>query len=1026
MFGIPEYHKSLETLHYGCEKPRAYFIPFPDEAGALSDNRDESVFFKNLCGEWDFKWYPSARGLTGEAYPEMPEDHDKMTVPMNWQMALGKGYDVPNYTNVNYPYPVDPPHVPDENPCAVYQREFTLCNYQLTNKDVFINFECVDSCFYLWINGKFCAYSQVSHMTSEINITDLVHFGKNEITVLVYKWCDGSYLEDQDMYRASGIFREVYLLFREKARINDFFVRTDLTEDFGSATLKVELDTTAKAKVSAKLLDQNGTVIATASPKAGAKSFKMEIEAPQLWSDEIPTLYKLILTCGGEVIAQDVGFRKIEIKGAVIYINGQKVKGLGVNRHDSHPILGHATPLPHMIEDLMIMKRHNVNLIRTSHYPNDPRFYALCNRYGFYVVDEADIETHGMCRVGWWNRFTDGEDWTEAYLDRAERMLERDKNQPSIIMWSVGNESGAGINHRKMIEYYKNRDGSRLVHAEDESRAAFYAIQDMEKGKTPVHPPEFYREYTEVESRMYPSIGEIKKYYLGENAKKPLYLCEYCHAMGNGPGDVGLYRDLMWEHDEFFGGCVWEYTDHSVGIRQADGSYHYTYGGDFGDKPNDGNFCVDGLVYPDRRPHTGFLEVKEAYLPIKTEVTDIACGEVNVTSRRFFKPLYDVDMYWRLTVNGKTVQNGMIPSVGSMPGETMTYYLPYDITGLTGYVYLDISYRQAQATPWAEAGYEMGHCQFAVCEDRGETAAEAAGSVSVSETAQSYDIEVGETVYTIDKISGMLAQITDNGKKMLERPVVPTVWRAPTDNDRRIKEKWMEVGYDRTTVKCYGVRIGETTMDKAEVIADISLGGYIRKPVLHATVTYTVTSDGALRIANDVKVDKDMWFLPRYGLELVMTEGSEDFSYFGMGPMEAYRDKRLAATMGVYGGKVIDNIEHYVRPQENNSHADTKWATVSYTAGAGLYFDCEGEGFTFCASKYSAKQLTEKAHDYELTPEAVTYVNLDYAQSGIGSNSCGPELEPQYRLSEKEFKWTVRIKPTTASKLRPFDELAKR
>ena len=1026
MFGIPEYHKTLDTLHYGCEKPRAYFIPYADEAGAIADNRDASAFFKNLCGEWDFKWYPSNASLTGESCPEMPEEHDKMTVPMNWQNALGKGYDVPNYTNVNYPYPVDPPHVPDKNPCAVYRRTFNLTENQIKDKDVFINFEGVDSCFYLWINGAFCAYSQVSHMTSEINVTELVKAGKNEITVLVYKWCDGSYLEDQDMWRASGIFREVYLLFREKSRITDYFVRTELAEDFGHATVKVELETTPKAKVTAKLLAPNGGALATAKGRAGAKSLKFEIDSPELWSDEAPTLYKLILTCEGEFICQDVGIRKIEIKGAVVYINGQKVKARGVNRHDSHPILGHATPMPHMIEDLMIMKRHNVNCIRTSHYPNDPRFLNLCNRYGFYVVDETDLETHGMTVVGRWSRFTNGDDWTEAYMDRAERMLERDKNQPCIIMWSVGNESGAGKNHRKMIEYFKSRDGSRMVHAEDESRFAHNGELDAENGKTPATPPEVYREYLDVESRMYPSPAEIQKYYLGDKAKKPFYLCEYCHAMGNGPGDLKAYWDLIWANDEFFGGCVWEYTDHSVGIRQPDGSYHYTYGGDFGDRPNDGNFCVDGLVYPDRTPHTGFLEVKQAYMPILTELTDVMCGEINVTNRRYFTPLSDVDMYWSLSVNGKTVQNGMIPSVGVMPGETMTYYLPYDVTGLSGYIYLDVSYRQAQATDWADAGYEIGHCQFTVSEDRGELASDRVGNVAVTESDKVIEVSVNETVYTIDKMTGMLAQITSDGKAMLDRPARPTVWRAPTDNDRNIKNKWREQAYDRAEIKCYGVNILSSDADNAVISADISLGGYIRLPILHATLTYTVTSDGALRIASDVNVNPSAPFLPRYGIELVMTDGSEEYSYFGKGPMESYRDKQLAATMGIYGGKVIDSIEHYVRPQENSSHVDTRWATVAYTAGAGLYFDCEGVGFSFTASHYSAAQLTEKAHDYELAPESVTYVNLDYAQSGIGSNSCGPELDVAHRLSEKSFSWTLRLKPVFASALRPFDELAKK
>ncbi|MBR2460573.1 MAG: DUF4981 domain-containing protein [Clostridia bacterium] len=947
-----------------------------------------------------------------------------MTVPMSWQNALGKGYDVPNYTNVNYPYPVDPPHVPDNNPCALYKRSFSLTAEQIGDREIFINFEGVDSCFYLWINGAFCAYSQVSHMTSEINVTQLVRAGRNEITVLVYKWCDGSYLEDQDMWRVSGIFREVYLLFRERVRINDFFVRTELTEDLSKAKVAVQLDTAPKATVTARLIAPNGAELAAVEGSIGAKSLVFELDSPELWNDEAPMLYKLLLICGGEVICQDVGIRKIEIKGAVVYINGKPVKARGVNRHDSHPLLGHATPMHHMVEDLMIMKRHNVNTVRTSHYPNDPRFLNLCNRYGFYVVDEADLETHGMHVVGNWSRFTDGDDWTEAYMDRAERMLERDKNQPCVIMWSVGNESGAGRNHKRMIEYFKTRDGSRMVHAEDESRFAQNATIDIEKGKTPPYPPEHYREYLDVESRMYPSPAEIQKYYLGENAKKPLFLCEYCHAMGNGPGDLKAYWDLIWAHDEFFGGCVWEFTDHSVGIRQADGSYRYTYGGDFGDLPNDGNFCVDGLVYPDRTPHTGFLEVKQAYMPILTEVADIACGEVNVTNRRFFTPLSDVDMYWELTVNGETVQNGMIPSVGSMPGETMTYYLPYDITGLTGYIYLNISYRRAQATAWAPAGYEIGHCQFTVSEEKGELPAARKGEVKLTESDLSVEIAVDETVYSIDKTNGMLTQITDNGKAMLDRPVRPTVWRAPTDNDRNVKVKWRSQGFDRTEIKCYGVSVASHDAEHAAITADISLGGYTQLPILHATLTYTVTSDGALKITSQVKVKDNAPFLPRYGLELVMTEGSEDYAYFGKGPMESYRDKQLAASMGVYSGKVIDSIEHYIRPQENCSHTDTRWADVMFTAGQGLFFDCEGTGFTFRASKYSAKQLTEKAHDYELAPEAVTYVNLDYAQSGIGSNSCGPELDVAHQLSEKEFSWTLRLRPVFASALRPFEQLA--
>lgn len=1026
MFSIKEFHRSLETLHYGCEAPRAYFIPYADEDSAAEDIRDRSVYFKNLCGEWNFKWYPEDRFIKDGEYPVMPEEHDRIIVPMSWQNALGRGYDVPNYTNVNYPYPVDPPNVPRKNPCAVYSRDFTVTAAQLDGKEVFINFEGVDSCFYLWINGRFCAYSQVSHMTSEINITSLLNAGKNTVTLLVYKWCDGSYLEDQDMWRASGIFREVYLLFREKNRIVDLFCRTNVSEQLSEASIRVELKTEGKAEIYASLYSPNGIKVGETICKADENEFKFELSAPELWSDEDPRLYKLMMKCGKEVICQYIGLRRLEVKNSVIYINGKNVKARGVNRHDSHPFLGHATPLAHFEEDLRIMKRHNVNTVRTSHYPNDPRFLSLCDRYGFYVVDEADIETHGMDRAKW-NLLTDSPEWTEAYLDRAERMLERDKNHACVIMWSVGNESGAGQNHRKMSEYYKKRDGSRLVHAEDESRFAFNSEKAKEAGRKFEFggEAEEYRAYIDVESRMYPSVEVIRDDYLGEKAKKPLFLCEYCHAMGNGPGDLADYWELILSHDEFFGGCVWEYTDHSVGIMQPDGSCHYTYGGDFGDIPNDGNFCVDGLVYPDRTPHTGFLEVKQVYMPIRVELVDPYCGEIKIKSLRAFTPLSDVDMYWSLEVNGKTVQNGMLPSIGVMPNEEMTYCLPYDITGLTGYIYLNVSFRQSNATAWAEVGYEIGHTQFAIAEQKGELAAEDIGETIVTENSDEISVSVGEIVYTIDKYTGMLSGIEHNGTQMLDRPARVTAWRAPTDNDRNIKLKWMNFGFDRAKIDCRKVEIIENTAENAVISADISLGSYTMPPFINGRVTYTVKRDGTVNIGLCVDVHKDAPFLPKFGIELVMKEGSEESKYFGMGPMESYRDKHLAATMGVYCGKVADNIEHYVRPQENSSHNDTVWANVSYISGQGLYFDCEGERFSFTASHYSAAQLTEKAHDYELVPEKVTYVSLDYAQSGIGSNSCGPELMEKHRISEKHIEWAVRIKPMFMGAFRPFDELAK-
>ncbi len=1011
MLKLPNYHKSLEVLHMGCETPRAYYIPFESEEKCASEYREDSAFFKSLCGTWDFKWYKNVSEVSGIDCPAMPTECDKLDVPMNWQVALDRGYDVPNYTNVNYPIPIDPPHVPDDNPVGLYRRYFTVTEEMLAGKEVFINFEGVDSCFYLWVNGELAAYSQVSHMTSEINLTDYITSGKNEIKVLVFKWCDGTYLEDQDMWRMSGIFREVYLLFRDKSRIVDIYAKPILSDGFVNGKIEIELSLSARVTSSVKLLAPSGDVIAEQKKCAKNPVFEIDVHNPALWSDECPTLYSLVFSCGSEFINVPIGFRKIEIKNKTVLINGKNVKARGVNRHDSHPILGHATPIEHMIEDIMIMKRHNVNMVRTSHYPNDPRFTGLCDKYGIYVVDEADLECHGVGVYDDHNYFTTSPDWTESYLDRAERMLERDKNHASVIIWSVGNESGAGLNHQKMIEYYKSRDPYRLVHAEDDSRRANGIEHEIAHGKTPERTPEFYREHLDIESRMYPDTASIvKEYFENKAVTKPFFLCDYCHAMGNGPGDLRDYWETIYKYDEFFGGCVWEFIDHSVAIRQPDGSYHYTYGGDFGDTPHDGNFCVDGLVYPDRRPHTGLLDVKQAYTPVYASAGDLAAGEIKIKSLRCFEDMRDIDLYWSIEVDGKTVQNGSIAVVGTAPGEYTNFVLPYSLDGIFGNAYLNISFRTNTSHEWAEAGYEVSHFQFKLPVSGKESAAAFAHyKLEVNDDAGRIDIAAGDTVYTVCKTCGLIAQICDNGKDMLVAPITPTIWRAPTDNDRNIKNKWISEGYDRMEVKCYGVNVESTDEKSVTVKASVSLGARSKWTLLRADIRYTVTSDGKLSIKADVDQKSD--FLPKFGFEIVMPKGTEKYSYFGMGPMECYSDKNLAATMGLYKGDVKDTMEHYVKPQENGSHIGTLCATVKSIAGHGLQFASD-DSFTFRVSHYSTAELTEKAHDYELVPADETYVYIDYKQSGIGSNSCGPELAKELRLSEKKFTFCFDIAPT--------------
>lgn len=1018
-FKLPDYHKDLNSLHIGTERPHAYFIPYGDKGSAIDEVRDESPYFKTLIGKWNFKFYDSVAKVADVNLVSFGEG-DKLDVPMNWQNALGRGFDRPQYTNVNYPYPVDPPHVPDNNPVGVYARSFTLTEEELAGKDVLLNFEGVDSCFYLFVNGTFVGYSQVSHMTSEFNVTNLVRIGENEIRVAVLKWCDGSYLEDQDMFRASGIFREVYLLFRSPERITDLYVKYDISEDFSLASVRLDVTSLGGVSVSYALSDADGNSLLCGSFDVdGEQTVNIgTVNAPSLWSDESPYLYNLTLTSGDEVINLPVGFRKIEIRGNVIYINGQKVKAKGVNRHDSHPLLGHATPMEHMMRDLLIIKAHNCNMIRTSHYPNDPRFYALCDKLGIYLCDETDLETHGMAFWGDWAYMTDNPEWTEAYLDRAELMLERDKNHPSIIMWSVGNESGAGLNHKKMVEFFKSRDNSRLVHLEDESRQAVNAENDVKNGKTPAVPADVRRSYIDIESRMYPAIDEIRELYLDREFPHPLFLCEYSHAMGNGPGDLKHYWDLIRENDNFFGGCVWEYTDHSVAV--GDNVYkdpHYTYGGDFGDFPNDGNFCVDGLVYPDRRPHTGFLELKQVHAPLKVEYAD---GKLTVSSYRYFTNLSDLSLVYIFEKNGKAFKWGRISELDIEPLCEKTYEL--DMPSVTdGFVTLNVYIKQNVPCAWANEGDEVAMWQFVISDSLVYARAEGKGA-SFEEDACQYKVTFGETVATVSKNSGLIISLVHEGEELLTAPVTPTVWRAPTDNDRRIRREWESNSYHKLAVKCYGTEVKQTE-NAVLITSDVSLGAPAKAPLIRMKLKYTFAKGTALKLECSANVNPKAPVLPRFGFKFVLPQGYENVSYFGYGPYESYQDKRLASRISLFKTTATENFEPYVRPQENSAHYGCKFAIVEAICGHGIYFGAES--FSLSASHISPERLTATRHNYELVQERETTVIIDYRNAGIGSHSCGPELLPEYRISEKQINFEFSFSPEFTGNINPFKKYTK-
>ncbi len=1028
-----DYHKSLDHLHVGCEKPHAYFIPYASDAAALQDNRAESDRFTSLCGDWDFRFYATPEQIPDFLAPSFTrEGMDKLTVPMSWQVALGRGYDVPNYTNVNYPFPVDPPHVPDNNPCGLYIRDFTVDTNALADKSIYLTFEGVDSCFYVFLNDAFVGYSQVSHMTSEFDITDKLQDGVNTVKVLVFKWCDGSYLEDQDKFRLSGIFREVYLLTRDELHIVDLFARTYLTDDFKRATMDVDVTLTGAADVSYRLLRECGHEIESGTIHIDREGkFDFLIDRPELWSDECPTLYRLLISCGSEHICLFIGLRQIKIENKVIYINGQKVKAKGVNRHDSHPYLGSATPMDHMLHDLYLLKQFNVNMVRTSHYPNDPRFLGLCDKLGLYVCDETDLETHGATRVGNWDLFTDSDDWTASYLDRVERMYERDKNHACVIMWSLGNESGAGRNQAKMADYLRARDPRNIVHCEDISRRLLpFAKSSDPKERAKVESP-----VIDLESRMYPGFDEIKDLYLSKNSpySKPFFLCEYSHAMGNGPGDLEKYWELIYKHDTFFGGCVWEMLDHSVAT--GDNIYadpHFVYGGDFGDRPNDGNFCVDGLVYPDRKPHTGFYEYKQAIKPFVITDLDTDGGSLRIKNRRYFTDLSDMDLYWTVEKNGQVIREGRICELNIKPQTNRRYKLDFSGVDFTGGICTFNAVVKTNKTyPWAAAGHEVGFEQIALdpialLHTKLTDAVRPGRSLCVEEDDKTITITAGETVYQINKLHGWIDSMIDNGREMLTSPIRTTVWRAPTDNDRRIKGSWEDAGYKNEQIKCYDCRIDEVTDTRATVTAHISMSGYLKTPFLHAAVTYTFYAQGGVVLSYDVRVKEGLPNLPRFGVMFTMPEGNERLRYFGLGPVESYLDKRLAARLGIFETLVCDHFEHYVRPQENMAHDNTYWAQVSNLSAHGLLF-CQVESpFSFNCSHFTPMQLTETRHDYELVPMKDTVVNLDARHNGIGSNSCGPTLHPDYQFNATEFTFKVRILPAFVNNVDPFAEILKK
>jgi len=995
MSSIPKYWEDINVLQINREAPRAYYIPYASAEDASSKSRGRSPYYQTLNGQWKFSYKSSVKEVNHRFFDPLLDvsSWEDLIVPSCWQT---NGYDQLQYTNINYPIPFDPPFVPNDNPAGLYVREFTIAD-AWEDKSKYIVFEGVNSCFYLWINGEFAGYSQGSRMPAEFDISSYVRSGVNRMAVMVLKWCDGTYLEDQDLWRFSGIFRDVYLLGRDELHVRDVFNRTELAVDFKKGIVNCEVTAAGGLEIQAILMDADGnTVDQTKKFIDGQGTLELTATLPVLWNAENPYLYRLYVSAGNEVLYFPLGFRKVGIEQGVFKINGQAVKLKGVNRHDSHPVLGQTIPMNHMIKDLRLMKQHNINTIRTSHYPNDPRFLQLCDEYGFYVIGETDLECHGALNAGDYHWFTRNPQWEQAFVERVKRMVERDKNHPSVIIWSMGNESGYDVNHMAMARWTKARDSSRPIHYE---------------GSDPRHNGSPDTEVLDMESRMYASSGAIEQYAADPATVKPMFLCEYSHAMGNGPGDLQDYWDVIYKYPKLMGGCVWEWTDHGIATRTEEGTDFYAYGGDFGDQPNDGNFCLDGLVAPDRKPHTGLLELKKVIAPVRIEAEDLEQGLISISNLYDFSGLSHLAIHWKVEKDGQIMEQGILPSIDAAPHSKQTVKVPYQLSTADGGRYLNLSCRLAEDSWWSEPGGEITFEQFAL---PGQPAASwnrtALAPLKLQRKDSRLVIQGFDFCYEFDLQEGAFVGLSKHGVPMLKEPLGFSVWRAPADNDRFVKQQWIQEGYERAVCHVYSAEIVRQSGEMVELAVDFSLGGYLRAPILRGTSHWAVKANGEINMRVNVQVKEDLPYLPRFGLAAVMPEGNEEVEFFGYGPHESYADKCRSTKKGKYLATVDQLFENYIMPQENGSHNGTEWAIVSNEQGMGLKFFA-AQPFSLNAAHYTPEDLTVAAHSHELQKRKETIVHLDYKMSGVGSNSCGPELLNQYRLEEKTFVFELGIVP---------------
>ncbi|MEO6876236.1 MAG: glycoside hydrolase family 2 TIM barrel-domain containing protein [Opitutaceae bacterium] len=1033
--------QSPETLSLNRLPARATLYPYPSSAAARSNDRVQSSWWHSLNGIWDFCLVDRPENVPVEfVRPDFKPTAawSKLPVPSNWTMH---GHDRPHYTNVIMPFPNPPPCVPELNPTGLYRTTLTVPN-DWTGRRVILHVGGAESVLYLWLDGQPVGLAKDTRLPSEFDLTPYVQAGSTHVlAAVVVKWSDASFVEDQDQWWMGGIHREVYLYSQAEHYLEDVFARGELDDQLRDGHLRVSVRVGAPGleatgcKIRLQLFDAKSRPVLRPTAESPAESkdtwrhprklveFDLPVRRPKQWSAEEPNLYTLVTTLVGpdgrevEHTSCRIGFRRIEVQHRQLLINGAPVRLAGVNRHEHDDTHGKAVTREGMLRDILVMKQFNVNAVRTSHYPNDAHWYDLCDEYGLYVFDEADVESHAfyqeICRD---NRYA------PAFLDRGLRMVERDKNHPSIIAWSLGNESGYGAHHDAMAAWIRHRDPSRLVHYEGA------IIWDWQKGQAA----------TDIISPMYPEISKLVAWAKDRRApdqRRPLIMCEFSHAMGNSNGSLGDYFDAFDRYPGLQGGFIWEWVDHGLKRRDAAGHDYWAYGGDYGDEPNDRNFVCDGLVWPDRTPHAGLFEYKHLAQPVRVIAREARHGQFRIQNRRWFSALADLRGTWELLVNGVSVHSGALPKLAAAPQATQNLALAWPKLSLAAKDEVHVTFRffTRRPTLWCDAGHEVAWQQFAVPTAafariaRKPSSGTMSAQVSVESTSDGWQFRTGRVEFSVNRERGALEHLTLSGRELITRGPQLNIWRAPTDNDglklfevvnwgggERTLNRCVKAGYDRIELSGSKTRL-KTARDGTHqfVIRQRWLCPGAMRFITH-THTYTVKQDGTLGVANVFDVDRRLPELLRLGVSLVVPAGFEQLEWFGNGPLENYSDRKRSSIVARHRSNVTAQYVPYILPQEHGNHTDVRWLALTNDQGVGVRFTAT-RTMEASASHFTAQDLYIAKHTTDLTPRPEVHVNLDFAQRGLGTASCGPDTLPQYRILASRHALDFTVSSTTGT-----------